>query len=249
MSHTIYTAYAGLASRAEALEMISHNLANLQSAGFKRTQFFFQALNQLRDHSLSPLGGAINGPVVRAWGTTDFSGGSLAETGNPLDLALTGDGFFAVDTPSGVRYTRNGHFTLNSAGELLTSDGHRVLGEGPNPEGQPLILPPGRVEVAPAGQITVDGVPAGRLRLVSFDDLSRLTAAGASLFRAEPGMERVPPSKTGVVQGFLEQANVGAVESVTEMIALMRSFEMLTQTIRSLNQDVDQKMINEVGRF
>jgi flagellar basal-body rod protein FlgF len=249
MSHTIYTAYAGLRSRAEALELISHNLANLQSPGFKRKQFFFQALNQLGDRSVTPLGDAINGPIVRTWGVSDFSVGSLSETGNPLDLAITGDGFFAVHTPAGVRYTRNGHFTLNSTGELLTPDGHRVLGEGPDPEGQPLILPPGRIEVAASGQITVDGVPAGRLKLVSFDDLSRLSAMGASLFEAERGLEETPPSKLGVVQGFLEQSNVGAVESVTEMIGLMRSFEMLTQTIRSLNQDVDQKMINEVGRL
>jgi flagellar basal-body rod protein FlgF len=249
MSHTIYMAYTGMQSQANALEVISGNLANLQSSGFKQRQFFYELLDSLRDRSLTPLGEAINTPVVRSGEIIDFSGGHLDETGNPLDLALTGDGFFSVQTPQGVRYSRSGAFRIDSDGRLMTVDGLSVLGSergGESP--QPIVLPAGQVEVAANGQILVDGISAGTLRIVSFQDNRDLLTVGGSLFQAREGAIELPPGRLSVAQGFLEQSNVSAVSSMTEMVRIMRSFEMLSQAVRSISRDVDQKLINEVGR-
>lgn len=248
MSHSIYMAYAGMQSQAQALEAISHNLANLQSTGFKQTRFYYELLSTLEDESLTPLGEAINSPQVRTRMVTDFSGGSIEETGNPLDFALLGDGFFTVLTPQGVRYTRNGDFTLGPEGRLQTVDGFPVLGVSNDPQGRPILLPEGRVELASDGRLAVDGNEVGRLKIVAFADAGALMPQGGSLFQAQPGAQEQPPIQLNVVQGFIEQANVNAVKAVTEMVGLMRNFEMLSQAIRSLTRDVDQKLINELGR-
>lgn len=246
MSHTIYTAYAGLKSRADALEVVGNNLANIQSAGFKKKAFYFEMLDRLQDSNLTPLGSAINGPIVKAYSGNNFSNGSLNETGNPLDLALTGDGFFAVNTPWGIRYTRNGHFSLNEKGELTNQDGYPVVGQE-RPD-RAIMLPPGQIEVSPNGQISVDGIVSGRVKVVTFENLASLEPVGASLFVARNGAVERPSNDLNVAQGFLEGANVNPIEGITQMITLMRSFEMLTNVIRSFSRDVDQRMISEVGR-
>ena len=246
MSHSIYMAYSGLQSRADALELIGNNLANLQSAGFKQKQFYFHVLDLLGDGA-SDLGQAINGPVVKTLDSTDFSTGSLMETGGPLDLGLTGDAFFAVRTEHGTFYTRDGHFELNPQGQLIDQNGGLVLAEdGKN--GQPITLPPGKVEVAPNGQISVDGITVGTLRLVAFENLDQLQPVGGSLFKVPEGTRTVPPSRATVAQGFLEQANVNVLTSVTQMIDLMRSFESLSQAIRSMTREVDQHLISELAK-
>ncbi len=246
MSHSIYMAYAGLQSRADALELIGNNLANLQSAGFKQKQFYFHVLNGLQGDA-SDLGQAINGPVVKTLNSTDFSGGSLIETGGPLDLGLNGDGFFVVRTDRGTLYTRKGHFELNEKGQLVDENGGLLLADDGR-DGQPITLPPGTVEFAPNGQISVDGISAGTLRLVSFENLRQLQSMGAGLFKAPDGVSPIPPSRTRVAQGFLEQANVNPLTSVTQMIDLMRSFESLSQAIRSMTRDVDQHLISELAK-
>lgn len=248
MSHTIYMGYAAMQSRMDALELISNNLANQQSSGFKQQSFAFHVADALQDPDLTVLGSAINGPIVRVNGGTDFTTGSLAQTGNPLDLALTGDGFFVVRTPQGNRYTRDGNFRLSTAGELQTSDGFAVLGTGGSGD-QPIVLPQGKVEVSQQGQVNVDGVAAGTLKIVTFKDAGVLTSVGASLFSAPAGTQEIPPAQTGIAQGFLESSNVNPVATVTQMIGLLRSFELLSQAVRTISRDVDQKLINELARF
>jgi flagellar basal-body rod protein FlgG len=248
MSHSIYMAYAGMQGHAQALELISHNLANIQSTGFKQQKFYQELLEGMDDEQLSELGAAINNPQMRARVATDFSGGIVHQTGNDLDFALLGDGFFSVLTPEGVRYTRNGDFSLGQGGRLVTPNGYPVLGVGDRPEGTPIVLPDGKLQVGSDGRMTVDGTEVGQLRVVAFQDSSSLELLGGSLFKAKPGVQEVPPSLLNVGQGYLEQSNVSAIKAVTEMVSLMRNFELLSQSIRSLTRDVDQKLINEVGR-
>lgn len=251
MNHTIFMAYAGLRSRAEALEVMTNNIANINTAGFKVQKPYFQIRDQGNGVDFSQLAEAINGPIVDVRSGTDFSIGQLKETGNPLDLALTGEGFFVVETPQGLRYTRDGSFRLNESRELITSEGFKVISEGkPNEKNQPrgIVLPEGKVDVGQNGQIAVDGVMSAKLKLVAFEDLTQLSRVGGSLFEAGAQAVEVPPANSQVAAGYLEQANVNVVKNLAEVVNLMRGFEMLTRTIRSLTNSVDQKVINEVGK-
>jgi len=247
MSHSIYMGYAALQSRIDALEVLSNNLANLQAPGFKQNKFYFQVQNSLQDESLTQLGSAINGPIVKTLNQADFSGGSLTETGNSLDLALMGDGFFSVRTPEGTRYTRNGDFSLDGQGRLVSANGDFVLAQDSRGD-QVLTLPPGELNVSSNGQVSVNGIVLGTLKIVTFQDLSKLVPVGASLFRTPDGVDGIPPTSLNVAQGFIEQANVNPVKAVTDMITLMRSFEMLSQAVRSMTRDVDSRLINELAK-
>ena len=122
------------------------------------------------EDDFSLLAEAINGPIVDVFSGTDFSIGQLKETGNPLDLALTGEGFFVVETPQGLRYTRNGNFRLNQARELITGEGFHVMAENPKQKDNPrrIVLQEGSVQVGQNGQISVDGVMSAKLKLVAF---------------------------------------------------------------------------------
>jgi len=250
MNHTIFMAYAGLRSREQALEVMTNNIANINTTGFKGQRHYFQVRENNRSDAYSELAEAINGPIVDVRSGTDFSIGQLKETGNPLDLALTGEGFFVVETPQGLRYTRDGSFRLNMAGELITNEGFKVMAEERPDEKKPrpIVLPEGKVAVGENGQISVDGVMSAKLKLAAFEDLTQLKRLGGSLFEAPPSAVQVPPANSEVASGFLEQANINSVKSLAEVVNLMRSFEMLTRAIRSLTNDVDQKIINEVGR-
>lgn len=248
MSHTIYTGFAAMQSRMDALELISGNLANLQSPGFKQRNFYFEVVGAMSDPERTSLGEAINGPMVSARGGTDFTSGTLGRTDNPLDFGLTGDGFFVIKTPDGNRYTRDGHFKLGPNGELQTNDGFAVLGAGANGD-QPIVLPQGNIEVSSTGQISVDGVVAATIKLTSLQNVSELRPLGASLFAAPQGAVEVPPDRPGVAQGFLESSNVNPTATISQMIGLMRSFELLSQAVRSINRDVDSRLINDLTRF
>lgn len=249
MSHTIYMAFAGLDSRAQALEVLANNLANAGAAGFKKDQIFFSLLDRLQGENLDPFETAINRPLIRANTGLDFSIGNLVQTGNPLDLALAGDGFFAIKTPQGIRYTRNGHFTLNERREVVTSAGFPVLSDADTPNNvRGIVLPQGKVEIGQGGEVSVDGIVSGKVKVVHFENLGQLNKEAAALFQAQPGAKEIPPATLFVRQGYLEQANVNPVQAMSEMIALMRSFESISQAIRSLSNNVDSKVINEVGK-
>jgi flagellar basal-body rod protein FlgG len=251
MNHTIFMAYAGLRSRAQALEVMTNNIANINTTGFKGQKPFFHVRENGKSESFSQLAEAITGPIVDVGSGTDFSVGQLKETGNPLDLALTGEGFFVVETPQGLRYTRNGSFRLNKSRELITGEGFNVIAEGnpkQNKEPRKIVLGEGSVDVSQNGQIAVDGVMSAKLKLVAFKDLTQLRRVGGSFFEAPAQADEIPPANSQVAAGFLEQANVNAVKNLSEVVSLMRSFEMLTRAIRSLTNNVDQKVINDVGK-
>jgi len=241
-------AYAGLRSRAQALEVMTNNIANINTTGFKGQKPYFK-IRENMEEGYSTLAEAISAPVVDVFSGTDFSAGQMKATGNPLDLALTGEGFFVVETPMGLRYTRNGSFRLNKARELITSEGLKVIAEGkPNQEPRPIKLSQGNVDVGQNGQIAVDGVISAKLKLVAFKDPTQLKRVGGSLFEAPANAIEVPPANSQVAAGYLEQSNINAVKNISEVVSLMRSFEMLTRAIRSLTNNVDQKVINEVGK-
>jgi flagellar basal-body rod protein FlgF len=243
MSQEIFIAYSGLRSRAQSLEVLANNLSNLAVNGFKKDVLYSTVFNRVRQFSGDPMEIAASEAAFAERTVIDFSPGSLVRTGNPLHVALAGDGFFVVDTPAGDRYTRNGSFSLNSDKEIVTSEGYPVLGENGR-----VRVDGSSVEIGPGGEISVGGVLAGRLKVVQFEDLSKLSKIGGALFQAPADAILQPPAKLDVRQAHLEQANVDPMQAVSEMISLLRSFEMLSQAIRSVSNDVNKKVIDEVAR-
>ncbi len=181
---------------------------------------------------------------------TDFSPGELKKTGNPLDLALTGRGFFCVQTPDGIQYTRRGDFTINSDEVLVTQDGWPVLGA--SGEIQLKIAKPSdqmrEFSVSEDGFITVDGSQVDRLRIVDFTQSHALEKAGHNFYRGlNPNALEEVDEDFKVSQGFLELSNVNVVRMMTEMIEVLRGYESYQKMMRSVD-DMNAKLINDVGR-
>ena len=212
------------------LEVVANNIANIDTTGFKADNASFSEFLKT---------GARNGDfpgndkrisfVMDRQTWTDMSPGALQRTGNPLDLAIDGKGFFVVQTPQGQqRYTRNGSFSINAAGQLVTSEGDQMLGNA----GPVLFqINDHDINISSTGIITVregSGIadaPRGQLQMVSFDQPQRLQKAGASQFTAPNGVNPGPlPANTRVVQGALEKSNVPAIAMMARMIEITRSY-------------------------
>jgi flagellar basal-body rod protein FlgG len=245
MLRGLYTAASGMMAQMTRQGIVANNLANATTPGYKQdiaTQGFFQRLflSRLDPAGASPLG-ALGSSAGAVSAHADFAQGALSDTGGELDLALTGDGFFAVQTPDGLQVTRNGAFGRDAEGRLTTTDGALVLGvDGP------LTLPPGRVRVEGDGAISVDGQPAGRLQIVRFE-ADQLDKVGAGRFAPRAGAAP-QPATAAVNQGFLEASNVDLTRAVTDMMAASRSYEA-NQRMLQIQDDLLGKAVNEVGRL
>src|SRR5439155_21540353 len=172
------------------------------------------------------------------------SQGTLHSTGNSLDVALDGKGFFAVNGPSGPLYTRNGNFRLSNAGALTTSDGMAVR----NRQGGGTITLDGArsIDIAADGTVTQDGNVIAQLEIADFTSTAALTKQGGSYFRVvDPAVQSSVPANTSVAQGQLESANTGTAESAVRLVSVMRQFEMLQKAI-TLGAEMNRKAIEEV---
>jgi flagellar basal-body rod protein FlgG len=247
MNRAAYTAASGALAAMARLEAVTQNMANVQTAGYKaeRVVFRVRPLDESAPAELDPELGRTAAQVAQVATIRDFSQGPVRRTDNPLDVAITGDGFFAVTTPRGERYTRQGTFTLDGEGFLVTQNGERVQGEN----GSDLRIGTGDVAIGNDGAVLVDGAPAGRLRLVSFGPEPALLAEGAALFVPAPGVSPTPlDATTARVQGgAIEGSNIDAVAGMIELVDVSRGFEAYMHTLQKID-GVTQRSINEVGR-
>jgi flagellar basal-body rod protein FlgF len=233
-------AASGLRARMESLELLANNLANASTGGYKADREFYSLYlaPEAQDND-SP---ATMPVIERPW--IDLSQGIMRATGNPLDLALSGRGFFAVEGPGGPLYTRNGSFRLAADGKLVTSDGYAVRGA----RAASLVVQPSRpLEVSSDGTVRQDGNVIGQLEIVDFTSTAGLAKQGGNYFRvADPVLRPTAPSGTVVEQGQLEASNTGAAEAAVRLISIMRQFEMLQKAV-SLGGEMDRRAA-EVAR-
>ncbi len=265
MSEAIYTAASGAAAQQMRLELLANNLANVDTAGFKEDNAVFSAFlpgmapagtTQATGASAPLLVGGMlplpaNYHATFGEARTSFSQGALKSTGNPLDLALEGEGFFVVQTPQGQRYTRRGSFALNEEGTIVTSDGHPLLGDaGPiqiEPQNQNLQALD--LQVDEEGNLLAGGEMLGKLQIVAFDAPYPLRKAEGVLFVSEdPLLVGRKAEKVTVRQGQLEMANVEAVRAMIEMIEVLRVYESCQKMMRTVD-DATGRAINDVGRL
>jgi len=247
MDSLTVAAASGMRARLESLEMLANNLANAATAGYKSDREFYslyvapEALNP----ALEGFGSApATLPVIQGhW--TDFYQGTLTPTGNPLDLALSGKGFFAADGPGGQLYTRNGSLRLSPAGILTTPEGYplRTL------ERTPIQAQPGLpLEISTDGVVRQGGQALGQLAIVDFAQPAGLGKFGKNYFRAvDPRSVPQPAGGVEVHQGKLESSNVGAPESAVRLISILRQFEML-QKAMTIGADMGRRAVEEVAR-
>jgi flagellar basal-body rod protein FlgF/flagellar basal-body rod protein FlgG len=239
-----YAACAGLRARTQALELISNNLANLNTAGFRAQDATFRSLLAGSSRAgASALNRVINDFGVLGGSRVDLRSGSMESTGNPLDMALEGEGFFAVQTHEQTLYTRNGSFRLSPSRQLITSEGDPVLGE----QG-PIVIPSGQVSVGTDGTISVDGAVAGKLRLVSFARGTSLRAVGNTYFEAPHDAATLPAANVAMRQGMLEGSNVNPVSSVVNLITVQREAEMLQRALSTYYSEFDHIAASDLPR-
>ncbi len=242
MNTALYDIYSGLTARLDALDVIANNLANANTSGFKQEGVFYHMLEaNLSQNQKLP---AAPRRMTQANTYTDFKNGDIITTGRPLDFALQGDGFFVVQGRGGeTYYTRDGSFQADEKGNLITSQGDSVVGDT-----GPISLPRGTVSVGDEGAIMVDDVRSSTLKIVEFSDPKALTKVGDNYFQAAAGVTPAAATGTTVSQGFLEKSNVGAIQSMVDMMQAMRQAESLQRSLYLILNDVDGKVIREVAR-
>ena len=243
MDSGYYAAFTGLMARMQALDLVANNLANANTTGFRGQHEFYRAVTaSVGDLAMSPLNTAINDYGVLGGTNIDLRQGSLQATGNGLDLAVRGTGFFVVQTGRGVRYTRNGSFHVSAAGQIVTEDGDPILG----PQG-PIQVPQGAVSVASDGTVSVAGVIAGGVRLAEFAPGTDLSPEGNSNFIAPAGSERVA-TKSAIEPGMLEASNLTPIEETVTLMVLQRHSELLERTLSIFLNDFNRTAVLELAR-
>lgn len=237
-----YSALAGAISREQAIANISENLANVSTSGYKRSLMSFESLLKGEKQRTDAQG--INYTRV-AQNYNDLAQGPLKNTGNPLDVAIHGDGFFKVLGPEGVLYTRRGDLTIGADGVLQTRSGLPVLDDG-NAEILIADAQTGQLAISNNGQITITSpnggtVIAGQLGIVNIGDQSQLKREGNTAFSLEPGVEEIPIENPAVVPETLESSNVNMIEEMTAMINSYRTFETYHKVIKSYSDISDKQ--------
>jgi flagellar basal body rod protein FlgG len=244
MSGTLYIAASGALARFTDLEVVANNLANADTIGFKRDRMVFDAALEgaLRRVDGRPVPGAAGQVYVDTSGsTTEFRAGGVQPTGAPLDVAISGPGFFEIQTPEGQRYTRAGSFLVSAQRQITTADGYPVLGDG-----GPIEVGSRPVEILGGGQVVDDsGAVIGRLSVVQFEDPSGLRKVGRTLFEAPP--DAAPAALPAeLIPRSLERSNVEPVKELGALVVLQRLYDI---TLQSLNADDEatRRLIQEVS--
>jgi len=237
MANASYVALSQGQALLKRLDLVANNVANMSTAGFRREGTVFSEYVRQLD-----VNGEVLSLVNTTAGFTDLSQGALKQTGNSLDVGLEGDGWFLVASADGDRLTRDGRFSTNSAGELVTYDGLQVLDEG----GASLFIPPDAkaISISRDGTISADGQPLGKLAVVEAPPHT-LTREGSLLFRAEDGV--TPVEDPRILQGFTEASNVNPVKEITQLIEVQRAYDQVVSLLESEDERI-RGAITSIGR-
>jgi flagellar basal-body rod protein FlgG len=248
MASGIYLALSGAVAQGQALDVLANNVANASTTGFHASRIRFdEALVRARAQHGRIRMAAPGQRFVQAGATTvDSTPGAIRQTGNPLDLAIDGQGWFSVDTPRGARYTRGGDFHLDGTGRIVTSEGYAVRGQG----GSPLTVPPEATQilVQDDGEVTADGNSIGALEIARFP-ASALSREGATLFAlARPDAAEPPPDAEAphVVQGSIESGNFNVVRGMVDLVRVSRTYEALHRMIETY-KETDDRAARSIG--
>jgi flagellar basal-body rod protein FlgF len=244
MDSGFYAACSALLARNQALDSVANNLANVSTPGYRGQHNIFRSLLAASSgFPLSPLNQAVNNYSVLGDTQLDLSQGNLEHTGSDFDFAIQGSGFFAVKTASGDAYTRNGNFHVSPQNFLVTAAGDKVMGEN-----GPIQIVGAPVSVSPDGTISVNGVLAGKLKVVDFPADGQLEALGQTYYTAPANTEK-PATQASIQQGSLESSNVNAVGSAVQLVTVQRYAELMQRALYLFHSDMNQIASQDLPRI
>ena len=238
MSGAYYLALGGMRARLGALDRLAADIANVSTAGYKAERATTAQAD--RPDFGASLAAAID--VNEGASRIDFRAGAIAPTGRDLDAAIDGPGFFAVETPAGERFTRDGRFVRRNDGVLTTVEGYPVLGAS-----GPITVGNGPIKIDADGTLRSGAAISGKLKLVEFDNTASLSRENTYLFKSDSATPN-PAAHSSVRAGALEQSNVSVVDRIAELTGTSRSFESMQKALATLSNDVDGRAITELGR-
>jgi flagellar basal-body rod protein FlgG len=234
MGHFQSIAALGALREEKRYSVIANNMSNSQTVGFRKDNLVFR---QVIDQVSNRLGSEETGR-----GLISFQQGELQATGNALDVAIDGEGFFKVATPQGIRYTRSGRFELNNDRILVSAAGFPVMGR----TGE-ITLTGKNISIDKDGSIRVDGNPIDQLSVVTLPAPHLLKKEGQTLLKSDDPQEEMEDPESQVIQGSLESSNTNTVEEMMKMLDSLRVYESCMKAIQS-NDELNAKAVNEVGR-
>jgi len=242
-----YAAFTGLLAGTQALELAANNLANISTTGYKAQREFYNALAARLGNSngrqLSPLNQAINNYGVLGGAIVDLQSGTLERTGNDLDVAMEGSGFFVVQTNAGPKYTRNGNFRVGTEGQVQTAWGDPVLDD----QNRPLEIPSGPVSISADGTISLQGGVVGRFQTVDFAPGTTLVPEGNSMYSAPKG-SATPATDPRVRQGMLEASNMSPITGTIALIMIQRQTQLLQQALSIFHNEFNKSAAEDLPR-
>lgn len=260
MQDSMFSGLFGALTNEYRMANIANNLANVNTAGYKRDVLSFkdtfrmfahdivmEPVNNIRSEKLFPDPQHLARPRI-AQSKTDYSQGAMKYTGDPMDVAIAGEGFFTFNVNGQNFYSRDGHFMVDAEGRLVTPQGFAVLGQG----GSEISIPQGtkNVHLASDGVLYADDTPVGQIQVTTVDNLEGLQKVGQNLYRIREGSgaaETAAPERTTLEQGYLETSNVEVVYEMVNMIEAQRQFEAY-QKVMQTSDALDREATNKIGR-
>jgi flagellar basal-body rod protein FlgF len=244
MDSGYYAAMTGLVARSQALDTAAANLANVQTPGYRAEREYFRSVLLGPDAQGSQLGETVNNYGLLGGDRLNLAQGALQQTGNPLDLAIEGQGFFAVQTTNGIRYTRDGGFHRSQKGLLVTATDEPVL----STTRQPIALPPGEVSVGADGAVSVAGGVVANVGVFTFPVSTQLTPEGTNRYIAPENAKPVLAQESAIHQGAIEAANEDVVQGTMDLIMMQRQAEMMQKALTVFHTEFNKFATEDLAR-
>ena len=244
MDSGYYAAMTGLVARTQALDTAAANLANAQTPGYRAEREYFRSILLGPDAADSQLGQAANRYGLLGGDQLSMTQGPMQQTGNPLDLAILGSGFFAIQTAGGVRYTRDGSFHRSQQGLLVTDKNEPVL----STKKRAIALPPGEVSAGADGVLSVDGGAVDTVGVFGFASAAQLTPEGANRYLAPADASPSLSAAAGIRAGALEGANQDVVQGTLDLMMMQRQAEMMQKALTVFHTDFNKTAAEDLPK-
>lgn len=244
MDSGYYAAMTGLVARTEALDTAAANLANAQTPGYRAEREYFRSALLGPDALNSQLGETLNNYGLLGGDQLSMAQGALQQTGNPLDLAIQGQGFFQILTANGIRYTRDGGFQRSRSGQLVTEAGEPVL----STTGKPILVPPGEVTIGADGVLSVAGGTVATVGVFTFPAGIQLTPEGANRYVAPAGAKPELSRDAAIHQGAVESANQDVIQGSLDLVVMQRQAEMMQRALTVFYTDFNKTATEDLPK-